>query len=503
MSVSIDKLQAQYDEDPSLLSLREKLRLPDHADLAKEFLANRSKASLASLTYDFGFNARPKQIAPEGKWSIWFIQAGRGFGKSYAAAGWVKTEVHKAGLAGKKIKIGIIGDVYQEVETKMVQAILDMYAPNDKSAPTYSSKSQMIIWKNGCVAHVVQAEVPKKLRGYNFDIAWVDELAKFQYINEAWAQLMQCVRKGDTKILISTTPARGKANRLLREIKDNQYGQCIVTRGSQKENLELSEDFINRNILKYTGTKFGAQEIDGVMLDDVSGALWSQETIKHKAQFIKDETERAHKLNLSLKADWMDTYIDTQLKQIVIAVDPATTSKITSDETGIIVCARDHYGRGFVLEDKSGKHTPNTWATIVSDLYNKYKSKAKTMVVAESNQGGDMIKAIIFNVNKAIPIDLVNAYKGKILRAEPIGALYEQGKVYHLGKNNTEFEFLEYQMCNYTGNAPEKADQEIQADDRIDSPDRMDAMVYGFRQLFSELFKDTKRGPIPFKFLNF
>lgn len=502
---TLEQLQKQWEEDPSLLSIRDKFKLPVYREQAEAFFANLSKAQIKALNYDFKFNARPQQIAPEGNWKFWLIQAGRGYGKSYSGAGWVKEMVEAAGRAGKKIEIGIIGDVYLETETKMVMPILNLWAPKDPNRPVYSSNKHLITWKNGCIGHVVQAEVPKKLRGYNFDIAWVDELAKFQYIQAFWDQLMQCVRKGETKILLTTTPARGAANRLLKEIKGGEYGICITTRGKQAENLELSPDFVSQMAAKYGGTKFGAQEIDGIMLDDVTGALWSPEIIKHKADFIKDEQDRAAKMNLALKSNWYEDYLDNSIKCIAIGFDPATTAKMTSDESGIIVTARDIYGRGIVLDDLSGKYTPLAAAKIVSDLFEKYKTKARTVVVIETNQGGDWVPTLLKNTNNRIVIETVHATKGKILRAEPIAGLYEQGKVYHLPvppRTMNDLEFLEYQMCNYTGKVAEAMDSS-DLEDRIESPDRLDAMIYGFRYLFSELFKEIKRGPIPFRFSNF
>lgn len=485
--------------DESLLSVNQRFQLPHNKESAREFLSKLTKAQIENLKYDFRFNARPKQLPPDGDWTFWLIGCGRGFGKTFAGAGWIKEEEAKAAKAGKKLEIGIFGDVYQETERTMVQAILDMYP--EKNRPVYSSNKKLITWKSGSIAHVIQGgQTPEKLRGLNLNIAWVDEFAKFQYPVQFWDQLMFCLRKGENiKCLITTTPAIS-TNKLLREIIDDGFGKCVYIKGKTDENLELNKQARNNLHKKYDDTRLGAQELNGTLLDDITGGLWKREMLKDFSTFIREEEEKMEAKGLKITKEYIDKYLGTQLKHIVVAVDPAITNTAKSDETGIVVVGRNHLNQGFVLEDQSGKYSPNEWAQIAVKLHKKYKCK---QIVAESNQGGDMVKSMIHNCDPKIQVELVRATKGKLVRAEPVAMLYEQGKFYHCPEKAGELDVLEDQLCNYTGKKADKADQSMQEENAIKSPDRMDALVWAVSFLFSDLIKNPARGSIPFRFSSF
>jgi phage terminase large subunit-like protein len=495
MSNTLDELLTI---DEELLSINQRFQLPQYKEAAYEFLSKLSKAQIENLKYDFRFNARPKQLPPEGDWTFWLIGCGRGFGKTFAGAGWIKEEEARAAKEGKKLEIGIFGDVYQETERTMVAAILAMYP--EKSRPIYSSNKKLITWKSGCIAHVIQGgQTPNKLRGLNLNIAWIDEFAKFQYPAQFFDQLMFCLRKGENiKCLITTTPAIA-TNKLLREIINGDYGTCVRVRGNTDENLSLNKQARNNLHKKYDGTRLGAQELSGDLLDDISGGLWKREMIKDFSAFIREEEQKLTDRGLKLTKDFKDTYLKTQLKHVVVAVDPAITNTAKSDETGIVVVGRNYAGQGFVLDDQSGKYSPNEWASIAVSLHNKYKCK---QIVAESNQGGDMVKSMIHNCDPKINVELVRATKGKLVRAEPVAMLYEQGRFYHCAKDS-ELDILEDQLCNYSGKKKDKVDETMQEENQIKSPDRMDALVWAVTHLFSDMIKSPARGSIPFRFSSF
>lgn len=481
--------------DESLLSIAQKFRLPKYREQASEFFSTLTKTQIANLKYDYKFNARPKQLPPPGDWTFWLINCGRGFGKTWTGASWIKEQEALATKAGKKLEIGIFGAVYQETERTMVQAILDMYP--ESTRPIYTANKKTIKWKSGTIAHVIQGgQTPEKLRSLNLNVAWVDELAKFQYPLKFWDQLMFCLRKGeDIKCLITTTPAIA-VNKLLKEIINGDYGKCVRTKGTTDENTELNTLFKSNVHKKYDGTRLGSQELSGDLLEDITGSLWKRQMIKSFETFIREETQK----NQNITKEFIDKYLTTQLRKVVVAIDPAMTTNINSDESGIVVSGRNNNDQGFVLRDCSGKLTPNEQADVAVKLYYKYKASC---IVAECNNGGDYIKAMIHNVDPKVKVELVRATKGKMVRAEPISMLYEQGKMYHCPSEPQEFDILEDQLCNYTGHKGSKVDDSMAEDNKIKSPDRMDALVWSFTHLFSDKIAQPGRGPIPFTFSNF
>lgn len=485
------------------MSYADRLLLNDPSDKEikklKEEIEKLPLNKLAALKYNFHFNARPKQIAPKEEWQYWVILSGRGFGKTYAGAGWIIDEINKAEKEGraKGFSVGIIGSVYEDIVKSMVQQIIDLYP--DGQAPVYNAKQQRLFWKNGATADIVAAgEEPNKLRSKNFNIAWVDELVKFKYAEEAWKQLTLCTRKPPyNKILVTTTPLRGSAaNKILKSLKEQKFGKAIFTYGTSLENPHTTESYRQSIINIYKGTSIESQEIHGQLLDDVSAnSLWKYEMFKYFDQFIKEEIDKLKLKNKDEKfiKEYLENYFIPsfgEIRQIIVSVDPATSNTAHSNETGIIVAAKDKYDRGFVLEDKSGKYSPNQWAEISVGLFEKWNCK---LIVAEKNQGGDMVKSVIQSCNPKVPVELVHATKGKLVRAEPVARLYEQGRIYHCGANRATFEILESQMTTFNGEKEKKSDEEST------SPDRMDALVWAFSYLFSDMLKVPARGSVAFQ----
>lgn len=304
--------------------------------------------------------------------------------------------------------------------------------------PEYKPAINKLIWPNGTITSLHTSEKPERLRGPNYDGAWCDELSYWRYVNDAWDNLMFCLRYGKKpRCVITMTP---RPIKLVLELIKREDAR--ITRGSLYENsINLSAEFIKVVEDRYGGTRLGRQEIAGELLEDVEGALWSHELL-----------------------DKMRLRNHPTLTRIGIGVDPATTSGEKADETGIIIGGRSRAKECFILDDYSLKGTPDEWGGKVAEAYERYEAD---FVVAEKNQGGEMVKAVIHHKNKNIPVKLVHASKGKIARAEPVSAIYEQGKVHHIGS----FPELEKQMCYYVPG------------EVTESPDRMDALVYLITEL--------------------
>jgi phage terminase large subunit-like protein len=376
------------------------------------------------------FWARPEQIAPEGDWPIWLVKAGRGWGKTRVGAEWVRGQKEKVG------RIALIGPTAADVRDVMVDGdsgLISISPPWDK--PEYQPSKRRIVWKNGSVAYMYSADEPERLRGPQHGAAWCDEIGSWRY-PDTWDMMMFGLRLGkNPKVVATTTP---RPTPLMKQIQS--MSSTVITRGSTYDNrANLAASFFSSIITKYEGTRLGRQELEGHDLDDNPGALWNREII---------DAARVRKA--------MD------MARIVVAVDPAVTSGEESDETGIVVVGKDEFGHAYVIEDCSVKGTPDEWGRAAVDAMKRHQADR---IVAEVNQGGDMVRYVLETIDKNLPIKLVRASRGKMARAEPISALYEQGKVHHVGA----FHKLEDQMCTW--------------EPGMKSPDRMDALVWGMTEL--------------------
>lgn len=301
--------------------------------------------------------------------------------------------------------------------------------------PKYEPSNRRVVWPNGAIATTFSADEPDRLRGPQHDAAWCDELAAWRY-KEAWDNMLLGLRLGvDPRVVVTTTP---KNTPLYRSVLKRPT--TVVTRGTTYENIaNLAPGFAEDIITQYEGTRLGRQELYAELLDDAEGALWNRQMLE--ALRVQEAP---------------------QLVRVVVAVDPAVTAGAESSETGIIVAGLGTDWHGYVLDDRTVRASPDGWGRRAVDAYHEWGADR---VVAEVNQGGDMVEHVIRTVDATVSYKAVRASRGKQTRAEPISALYEQGRVHHVGY----FAHLEDQMCSW--------------EPGLESPDRMDALVWAITEL--------------------
>ena len=397
--------------------------------------------------------ARPEQRIPKTEKWLWLILAGRGFGKTRTGAESVMEMIN----SGKYKSIAIVGKTISEARDVMVEGcsgILSttlaqkMYVEQEQKIENYEvlkfnfyRSRNVIIWENGTKAYLIGADHYEKIRGYQFDLVWLDEFAKYQYPEETWKQVMFSLRLGDDpKCIITTTP---KPLKILKNLMDSK--DTYLTQGSTFQNEKnLSLRFLNTIKETYGNTWLGKQELEGKLLMIKENTVWKKSDIRYSK--IEEEN----------------------LERIVIGVDPAVSSSDHSDETGIIIAGIGYDENIYVLDDLSGKYNSHDWAKIICRACYDYKA---TCIVAETNNGGDLVGAMIKTINQFVPFKQVHAIKGKLARAEPIALLYSNNRVFHV----KEFCELEEQMCD------------LSYDDKIEkSPDRVDALVWAISELKSK-----------------
>jgi phage terminase large subunit-like protein len=421
------------------------------------FLLSLPESDARALIYNWrGFNARPNQIAPDGNWLVWLALAGRGFGKTRMGVEWVREQI-----ANGKKRIGIITNTHTDLMNVVLHGDSGFLSvcPKDEIV-SYKQKPFEIVFKNGAIAQGYCATTPDLLRGIQFDCAWCDELVKWEYPRETWNMLNMCVRLGDNpQIFISTTPSPIS---LIKDIVAGKEGSVVVTRGSTAENkVNLSEKFIENIYAKHQGTRLGRQELEGEILSDVPNALW--------------------------RSDWFEVgrlpygQAIPQMERILVAIDPAISNNDSSNEHGIVVVGIKS-GEIFVIEDATIAGTPQEWATKAISKYHQYQADS---IVIEVNQGGDMCKHTLRSVDDSVSIVDVRASRGKHVRAEPVSALYEQGRVRHCKR----FPELEEQLLQFTSNGYMGES----------SPDRADALIWGISKLLPEINNDVKTSNVIYK----
>jgi phage terminase large subunit-like protein len=406
----------------------------------------------AQLKYQWSFWARPDQLEPEGLWTTWLLLAGRGFGKSRCGAEWVRQKAKD--FPG--CRIALVAETAADARKVMVEGesgILAISPPD--FMPEYSPANRQITWPNGSIAFTYNATQPDQLRGPQHHFAWCDEIAKWQYMQDSWDQLQFGLRLGvHPQQVVTTTP---RPLPLIKKLINDP--DTVLTRGRTYDNAaNLAGPFLKQIEERYGGTRLGRQELEGEVLEDIPGALWQRSN-----------------LDINRRPE-----VPEELQRIVVAIDPAVSSEEGSDETGIVCVgiARDNdgYNRGYVLADRTLRGSPDEWARAAVSLYREFDADR---IVAEKNQGGEMVEAVIRAVDRNVPISLVHATRGKLVRAEPISALYEQNRVHHVGR----FDELEDQMCMFSADY-----------DRANgSPDRMDALVWGLSFLFERMTARRKR----------
>jgi phage terminase large subunit-like protein len=385
--------------------------------------------------------ARPEQLPPPGQWLVWAYIAGRGAGKTRSAAEWVTEKA----LAHPGCRIALVGRTPADVRDVMIEGESGLLAVSDRHRPVYQSTKRRLTWPNGTTAYAYSAEVPSQLRGPQHHFGWCDEPAswsdarKGDTLDTAWNNLQFGLRLGEApQCVFTTTP---KPNALIRTVLER--ASTAATRGSTYDNLaNLAPSFREQVLATYEGTRIGRQELLGELLDDVEGALWTLQLL--------DECRVTQA---------------PEMRRVVVALDPSGGAGPSHDEQGIIVAGLGVDGQIYVLADRSCSLSPHGWASRAVAAYREFDADR---IVAEKNYGGDMVESTIRQVDKQVPVKVITASRGKVQRAEPVAALYEQHLVHHVGPMPT----LDDQLTTWTP---------------LDgtSPDRLDALVWAVTELTS------------------
>lgn len=417
-------------------------------DTEAAFLESLSDQTLAALPWVFEFWALPHQIPPEGDWTTWVVLGGRGAGKTRAGAEWVRSMVEGATpeAPGRARRVALIGETYDQAMAVMVKGESGLIAcsPPDR-VPRWIAGERKLVWPNGAEAQVFSAHDPEALRGPQFDLAWSDELAKWPKAQETWDMLQFGLRLGQhPQQIVTTTP------RNVPVLKDLLARDGVETAHAPTEanSAYLADSFLTEVRARYGDTRLGRQELDGVLLDDVDGALWQRADIDEGRLVQVPPGAR-----------------------VIVAVDPPVTGHAGSDACGIVVVgiieAGDPGGwHAVVIEDCSVQGvSPQGWAEAASAAYHRHGA---ARMVAEVNQGGDLVETMMRQVDPTVNYRAVRASVGKVARAEPVAALYEQGRVRHVGMHaELEDEMCKMALTGYEGQG---------------SPDRVDALVWALTE---------------------
>ncbi len=415
----------------------ERIARLDDADFAK-WLKRQKNADIWKLEYRWDFWARDDQRPPPDAWRTWLVLAGRGFGKTRMAAEWVRA----AAEADGSLRIALVAATMHDARTVMIEGESGLLAiAPDEDRPKWEPSLKRLEWPSGAIATVFAASEPDGLRGPEHHIAWADEIAKWNYGMDAWNNLAMTMRLGnDPRIVATTTPRSVPLIRRL--IKEKGVS---ITRGAMADNrAHLPANFRRAMEEIYGGVRLGRQELRGELLEDAEDALWKHDLIE------RCRTDRA-----------------PELKRVVIGVDPPASKG--GDACGIVAVGLGSDGKAYVLADHSVKgQSPEGWARAVSSAALAWDADR---VVAEANQGGDMVVSTLLAADVGLPVKKVHASRGKVARAEPVVALYELGKAFHAGA----FPELEDELCGLISGGG------YQGPGR--SPDRADALVWAMTEL--------------------
>lgn len=414
----------------------------------KRFLETLSAGELRRLHYDWPLWAREDQLPPDaaqggGDWTTWLMLGGRGAGKTRAGAEWVRSVAEAPRRAFQPPpRIALIGETFADARAVMVEGVSGLLAVHPPEArPLFEVSKQRVTWPNGAVAQLFSAEDPESLRGPQFDAAWADELAKWRRPQDTWDMLQFGLRLGERPRQVATTTPRP-----LPLIKALLADPAVaVTRVATAANaVNLSPRFLETIVGKYRGTRLGRQELMAELLEDRPDALWPRALI-----------------------EGLRVAEAPALRRIVVAVDPPVTSGGRADACGIVVAGVSADGRGYVLKDRTVQGlSPAGWAKAALAAYHASEADC---IVAEVNQGGELVEAVLRQVDRTVPIRCVRASRGKFVRAEPVAALYEQARVFHVGSlPELEDEMSDFGPDGLSGGR---------------SPDRVDALVWALTAL--------------------
>jgi predicted phage terminase large subunit-like protein len=402
-----------------------------------DYISSLSEEEAEQFNHCWEVWARDNQLEPPGNWSGWMLLAGRGFGKTRTAAEWIRAKV----ATGKHQRIAIVARTKSDLNDVVVDGdsgLLSIYPKSER--PEFQINRSRVVFQNGAIANLYSAKVPDSLRGPQHSLGWFDEAAAYQYPDEVFDQAMFGLRLGTHPQWIMTTTPRPIS--LIRRLINDPT--VVVSRGSSYDNKQnLAPSFIKILLGKYEGTRLGRQEILGEILDDNPNALWNRKVI-----------------------DQYRVFSAPNFAYVVVGVDPAVSSKSTSNNTGIVVAALGVDSHYYIIEDATLSAPPTEWAGQVISCFSKNRAN---LIVGETNQGGDLVEANIRACagSSIIPFKSVRATQGKAMRAEPISTLYERGMVHHLGS----LPELEDEMCDWDPTINEK------------SPDRVDALVWALTYL--------------------
>jgi len=397
------------------------------------FVATLTDAEAAQLRYMWEAWARDNQLPPRGHWVTWLNMGGRGSGKTRAGAEWIRKKKDTSPF------LHLIGRTAADVRDVMIDGesgILAISPPWDK--PNYQRSQRRLVWKNGAQAITFSADEPESLRGPQCFGLWADEPGAWQYADEAYDMASFGLRLGDNpQACLTTTP---RVTKLIKRLVSSPNTK--ISRSTVYDNrANLAETFFSEIIRRFEGTRLGRQELLGQLIEDNENALWNRETMIEAYRVTKAP----------------------DLIRVGVAIDPAVTSGEDSDETGMIVGGIGSDGHGYILADASLRASPMKWASESVAMYHKFRADR---MVAEGNQGGELIETTVRTVDKTISFKRVHAKRGKYTRAEPVASLYERGMVHHVGI----FSLLEDEMCQW-----EQGDAA--------SPNRLDALVWLLTEL--------------------
>jgi phage terminase large subunit-like protein len=409
-------------------------------------LAALDDAEVSFLASDWQVWARDDQLPPialpsGARWRTWLILGGRGAGKTRAGAEWIRA-VATDPVSGGEARIALVGETLSEVRRVMIEGVsglVAIHAPDER--PRFEPSKRRLVWSSGAIAEMFSAEDAEGLRGPQFSAAWCDEVAKWREPERVWDMLQFGLRLGAWPQVVATTTPRPVP--FLKKLIEDET--TAVTRASTHDNAaNLAPSFIAEMTRRYAGSALGRQELMGELIDERAGSLW--------------------------RRDWIETARVTRtpdLRTIVVAVDPPVTATSTSDACGIVVAGVGDDNRAYVLADRTLQgREPAAWARAAIAAYHDHRADR---IVAETNQGGDLVIMVLKQIDARVPVRTVRATRGKWVRAEPVAALYAEGRVAHVGSH----EALEDQMCAFgiDGLVAGK------------SPDRVDALVWALTDL--------------------
>ncbi|MDE1987431.1 MAG: DNA-packaging protein [Alphaproteobacteria bacterium] len=395
-----------------------------------KLLKSLDKSDARDLLHGWRTWAGDAQLPPTGNWRTWLFLGGRGAGKTRAGAEWIAEGVRR----GTMRRVGLVGATFADARSVMIEGEAGLLRATPDA--DFEPSNRRVLWRNGAVGDVLTAEAPDIIRGHQFDAVWADEFCKWSDPQHALDMLLMALRLGKKpRMVVTTTPRNIIPLKALMTAPG-----AVMTRSATRDNaINLAPTFFTDLRLRYAGTRLGRQELDAEVIEDNDAALWRRDWIE------KTRVREA-----------------PRLVRVVVAVDPPAS--VTGDECGIVTAGLAENGEAYVLGDCSASGlTPACWARRVADAYEDHEADA---IVAEANQGGDMVKSLLLEASPNTPVKLVHATRDKRTRAAPAAALYEQGRVHHLGA----FPELEDQLCHYDGEG--------------DSPDRLDALVWALAELY-------------------